>query len=258
MKLNCIEIVYQYRNGGVVIEIKQIMQNGWVKLLVTILVLIVIATYCALFFRKGIYFEGAFLKKYDLEQVTRYVGEHERGQIFIEIPKASSLADISVDFNLPNNIDRRYKLSLVENDRNIDIHSITLDGNKIFEGSYRKNDSYLLDEHGNPVLSIDWSTLNLGYSRRVQFTEDYNPPLMTLVRLVTGDYDRRGDVERLILGLIIGVAVIIDIKYPTLLFTLQHRITVSNPEPSDFYITMQIISWIIMPIISLYLLITAL
>ncbi|MFA9377156.1 MAG: hypothetical protein ACERKZ_10450 [Lachnotalea sp.] len=52
-------------------------------------------------------------------------------------------------------------------------------------------------------------------------------------------------------------AQVIDIKFPLFFFQTRHLLEVSNPEPSDFYMFMQRISWVVYPVIGTVLMIMA-
>ena len=43
----------------------------------------------------------------------------------------------------------------------------------------------------------------------------------------------------------------LDVAFPTALFYLQHCCDVRDPEPSDFYLAMQKVSWAVYPFLLL-------
>ena len=45
--------------------------------------------------------------------------------------------------------------------------------------------------------------------------------------------------------------VMLDVAFPRLLFYLQHCCDVRDPEPSDFYLAMQKVSWAVYPFLLL-------
>ena len=59
----------------------------------------------------------------------------------------------------------------------------------------------------------------------------------------------RGDWRIYGLLLLVSCAIAVDVAAPTFWFDLNHSCNVRNPEPSDFYIAMQRISWVIYPIL---------
>lgn len=88
--------------------------------------------------------------------------------------------------------------------------------------------------------------------------DDYKISAIKVIDLVALANDTiRGELGYLILAILIFVLTLIDIKYPLLFFNLKYMFSVKDPEPSEFYISMQQISWIVMPIIGLILLIVA-
>jgi len=71
------------------------------------------------------------------------------------------------------------------------------------------------------------------------------------------DVEFRGQIPFLLMALIILLITWVDIKFPLFLFTLRHFMSVEDPEPSEFYLMMQKLSWYVLPIIALGLMVMA-
>lgn len=59
------------------------------------------------------------------------------------------------------------------------------------------------------------------------------------------------------MAIFLFILTIIDIKDPMLFFRLNHFLSVRDPEPTDFYISMQKVGWVVMPLLGIVLMIVA-
>ena len=122
-------------------------------------------------------------------------------------------------------------------------------------GEKRLGDMYnLYDKNGEMFHQLGAVVYTSSYA----FAE-FDPSYVGMIRLVLEQNVMvRGNIGVLLLALLLIVLTVIDIKYPLAFFTMKHFLDVQNPEPSDFYITMQEISWVVVPIIALIVMIVAL
>lgn len=67
----------------------------------------------------------------------------------------------------------------------------------------------------------------------------------------------RGKYQYLVTAIILFIVTLIDIRYPLFFFKLRHFLDIKDHETSDFYITMQRISWYMAPIIEIIFMIVA-
>ncbi|MDD2494321.1 MAG: hypothetical protein PHE29_03930 [Tissierellia bacterium] len=129
-------------------------------------------------------------------------------------------------------------------------------GKTIFEGKYGINSMLLLDKNGKPV--IENITLYTDLGKESPYYEKYQLSLKRIVEFSLLENERvRGEFELLAISILLLLLTIIDVKYPLLFFTLSHYLSVKDPEPTDYYIVMQKISWFVFPIISIIMLIVA-
>ena len=50
---------------------------------------------------------------------------------------------------------------------------------------------------------------------------------------------------------LLSLLLLVDVTHPTALFYLQHACDVRDPEPSDFYLAVQRVGWVIYPVLLL-------
>lgn len=111
---------------------------------------------CEMFFTVGAYFNDTFLKKEVVSDETHFIGKNKYGNINITVKgkvveNEKSSADVI--FMLPNNINKQYKVYF--NYYQWDVGAIEIKDEKentLFEGKYRKNDFWLYDNNGEPVI----------------------------------------------------------------------------------------------------------
>ena len=121
------------------------------------------------------------------------------------------------------------------------------DGEVLFRGGYQPQVSCLVDENGDVTGLLGFSF----YSN--QFWESFEPSVSSVVRLALD----REEVSRgswlwwLAMVFFTGLLAV-DIAFPRAYFYLQHHLSVRDPEPTEFYCSMQRIMW---PVLTFFLLI---
>ncbi|MCR2822860.1 hypothetical protein [Lederbergia panacisoli] len=240
-------------------KIKKIVSESmFLKILLSILIIGIAVFYFKTFFTYGVYFgtENIFLKKKELTSETHYIGStwNDDYQIVIKGVK-NTQSSVEVVFELPNDIHRQYTVTFkdaIHWDKGI--HIKDTNGNIIFKGEYLKNSPFLFDEIGNPVMSETLVLVN----GETPYTEAYKVPLKTIADLAMFSNETfRGEIAFLILALFSFLLTAIDYKFPLFFFKLKNILEVKDPEPHDFYILTQRISWYVLPVIGLILLIIA-
>ena len=92
----------------------------------------------------------------------------------------------------------------------------------------------------------------------INYNSNYKLPLKIVAETAYGGNEViRGESGFLFLAIFILLITFIDFKYPLLFFTLKYNMSVEDLRPSEHYITMQRLSWIILPIIAVIFLIVA-
>lgn len=238
---------------------QRILNRKSARFLLAILVLIGLFFYLRYFFTTGVFYDDTFLKKQGEYPDVQYIGKVKQGKIQISVKALNEKQNsIDVSFRLPNNINKQYNVSFKDiagwGLRNIIIKDY--DSNLVFEGQYEENSPFMLDKYGKP--SVGNEIVQVTVNREAIYNDDYKISSKKVADFaaLSGE-TTRGELGYLLLAIIIFALTLIDIKYPLLFFNLKYMFSVRDPEPSDFYISMQQISWVFMPIIGLFLLIVA-
>lgn len=237
---------------------KKMWQNRIIKILLLVLSIIILVIfiiwYIALFNQKVITFNGERLIQTELTNSTQYKGEYLSEPILITVQNINqNTGETIVEYNLPNRLYFKY-LVYVEN---TDIYSgkirIIQDNKEIFNGIYINDQLFYLYTNDLEPYSVDALDILINND---YYPGDYTPPLSSTARFATGDgVEKRGELYPLIMFLIVLIIYLIDLKFPLLFFTLHNSISVKDPEPSEFYLTMQKLNWyVIFPIILVVLL----
>lgn len=122
-------------------------------------------------------------------------------------------------------------------------------GNVLLDAYYQ--DSWrgsFWDEGGN-VLDGGW---DITITTNVDTWEDFQPPLNDLVALAAGDkVPQRREVHWGMFALftLLGGVLCLQIAFPMAFFYLEHFLSVQDPEPSDLYLALMPISWVLSPIL---------
>lgn len=276
-KLKSKGILFKQREVVMIIErIKKLISKiTFLKVLICTFIIVALIFYFKAFFTMGVYFNGEFLKKETVSSEIHYKGKTTYGKIQIIVKGlANEQSSVEVDYRFPNNINKKYivefkKLSNLEigmeniEDRyrrhlEIGIESIRdEEGNTIFsEGVYKKNIHYLFDKDRNPFMDdFDQFIVDMEDA----YTSNYKVSLNNVVAFATSANDViRGNFEYFVPAIFLLIFTLIDVTFPLFFFTLKNALSVKDPEPSEFYIFIQKISWYAYPILAIILMIAAL
>jgi hypothetical protein len=197
------------------------------------------------------------LKKEVIASDTHYLGKDEYGSLHIIVKgKKNEHKSSEVTFRLPGDLNFNYTVNFIDKnywDTGID-SIVDQNGSILFEGGDNGNTNILIrNNNKRPIFEDPKSTRS--YVVRDKY---YKISPKAISDLAYGDIARfRGNFEILFVAIIFFVVTIIDINFPLFFFKLNHFLSVRDPEPSEFYLTMQRASWVIMPLIGIILLILA-
>lgn len=242
-------------------KFKQLQKSKSFMVVLLAILLIIIFFYYRAFFTIGVYFNDTFLKKEVVANEIHFNGKNKYGNINITVRGKgieNEKSSAEVDFMLPNNIKKQFKVYF--NYGQWDIGAIEIKDEKentLFEGKYRKNGFWLYDNNGESVIEE-----NIGFftdtGEEITYDTDYKLPLKKVAEFSMLENETiRGDFEIMLFAVFLLLITFIDIKSPLLFFTLSHYLHVKDPEPTEFYIAMQRISWVLFPIIGIVMLIVA-
>lgn len=240
-------------------RIKQIFsKKKYIIILLSILLLLILAIYFKTFFTTGAYFEDTFLKKEVISFDNHYIGKSVYGDIHITVKGIENKhKSADVIYRLPNSINKQYTVNFKDaSNWGLGIENIEDENGKIiFDGEYKKGDRFLFDKSGKPLLE---GSIRFRMDGVNPYKNGYKISLLNIVKFASFEKDGiRGDAELLMLAILLLVLVTIDIRFPLFFFTLSHFLDVKDPEPSDFYIMMQRISWVAYPLIAMVLMIAS-
>ena len=141
---------------------------------------------------------------------------------------------------------------------------ISLGDEVLFRGGYQPNSALsLYQENGEPLWSISVSaTMSDGTligedGRVISPEEQHEPTLFALVRVALDpELTRQGNILLYLLITVLAVFNMFQICFPGLFFRWSIRWHVRDPElaePSDFYIAMERVEWVVIAIVCLVL-----
>jgi len=256
-------------------KIKQLTSRiTFLKVLICTAIMVILIFYFKTFFTTGAYFDEAFLKKQVLSSENHYKGKNKYGSIEIIVKGlVNKQSSVAMDYRLPNNINKKFIVNFedisnldtsVENivDKYVGNPGIGIknikdeDGNTVFPGGvYKKDINYLFEKDGEPILD-DFNQIIIGMED--PYNNNYKVSLNNVAAFATSAKDViRGKYEYFVPAILLFILTLIDIKFPLFFFTLKHLLDVKDPEPSEFYIFMQKISWCLNPTIGIILMIAA-
>lgn len=236
------------------------MMNKKRTLLLTVVIGIILSsTYLFFFFQKGIVFENSFLVLHEENDKSTYHGVAQKEPVTICVePMPNEPKKITVSYSIGNGIQRNYSVTaspITPQETDVVVFQ---DETPLFHGTYRPSSDtpiVLWDKNEKPVLD----NIRITQYENHPFDASYTVATDEIVTTALGDnISIRGNWFALFLAILILSLTIIDIKHPLLFFTLNHFLSVKNPEPSTLYLCIQKIQWCVFPLIAMGLLIASL
>lgn len=126
---------------------------------------------------------------------------------------------------------------------------ITGNGEAIFEGGYQESTGMFFTSDGRLSLATIDGTM---YVSGTDPWENYTPSKSFLMELALGpELENRGDWRLYGLAVFLTIVMMVDVAFPYTLFRWRHRWWVKDPEPTDDYMSIQHLCWVICPILLL-------
>lgn len=200
---------------------------------------------------KGVLFDETIFKRSESDSGTVYTGKRfGEGTVVITVTPDDQGATVAYTSDALHDIYRmEYPLPPVQTERGaVDGIRVLKNGEVLFEGGYDGGDYGWYDKNGQwesgivVVVGPDGETESafaaLDARDVVYFAQGPEPAA-------------RG--SWLLYGLMVFLTLLLmlDVAFPTALFYIRHCCDVRNPEPSDFYLAMQKVSWVVYPILLL-------
>lgn len=207
----------------------------------------------------GVLLDGALLRPTETADGVTYTGKLHGEQVSISVRRESDTVTVitcetesggSDVYRMEYPLDPILAVDGFDQGEMVDGIRITKNGDVLFVGGYdRKSalneaawydaqgqwdrDSYIASVTGGDGLG---SSLELSKQSVMRFADG---PELTA----------RGSWLRYALLLFCSLVLALDAAFPLTMFRLQHMCDVRDPEPSDFYLMMQHIGWVIYPIL---------
>ena len=128
---------------------------------------------------------------------------------------------------------------------------ITKNGQTLFEGGRdpdREFGWYDLEGKWDPEMLVSVRPVYSGQDH----WDSYETSAGSVMAFANGpELVHRGSMGLYILMVVLTLLLMVDVAYPLLLFRLEHCCDVRDPEPSDFYLAMQKVAWVLYPILLL-------
>jgi len=229
------------------------MERRW-KMMAVIGTAVFMVVYLFFYSQKGIVVHGEFLKKQNVETVSEYKGRIRGYDTRVIIERLNEL-NCKIRY-IWADVDKEYYLELHPSDEWLQDVVIYEGETTVFSGKYNpdKNETIfkLYQNDGMPYVE--------GMIRVSVAGEEWveGLDLYQVAGLYAGAEQVRGNAAFLVSGLFLLVFWLIDIWFPRFFFLMNHILSVNNPEPSDFYLVTQKISWVLIPVIAVVMLLMGL
>ena len=196
--------------------------------------------------QKGVLFEETLMDVTIEEGKTVYTGKIQGVPVAITVSRGdgTDIVTYQAEDAEADVYTMEYPLEPIQTDGHGMVPGIRIlkNGNVLFRGAYDPDGEFLawFDENGDWDAGITITGVYDGYARNLELSKGNvmyfaNDPELTA----------RGSWGLYLLLVLITAVLAFDVWYPTALFYLQHSCDVRDPEPSDFYIASQKISWVV-------------
>ena len=197
--------------------------------------------------KKGVLFEGGLLSIQQEGDRAVYSGKAEGQKVTVTVyPDGEAQV---VEFDVRVLIDHTYRVeypggTIVGTYGTYDKIRVTKNGRVLFEGGYNPEAPFssFCDTNGEPNLILR----TRAYTSTTGFWHNYELFPTDVVRFAHGPSTTcRGDWLIYALGLFLSLITAVAVAFPEHLFHWNHFLSVRDPEPTDFYMACQRVSWVI-------------
>lgn len=198
--------------------------------------------------QKGVLFQETLLKVTEAESQTAYTGKIQGVPVVITAtPTASNVTTVEyrADGQKPDVYTMEYPLEPIwTEDGAVPGVRILKNGSVLFQGGYDPEQEFLVwfDEKGNWDADITVTGVYDGYARHLDLSKS------DVAYFARGpELTSRGSWGLYLLMVLLTGLLALDVLFPKALFYMNHACDVRDPEPSDFYLAMQKVSWVVYP-----------
>lgn len=204
----------------------------------------------------GLLLDGALLKPTETADTVTYAGELHGEQVSISVRTESDTVTVITCETESGGSDvyrMEYPLTPIlavdgfAQGEMVDGIRITKNGDVLFTGGYdRENGGFWYDADGRWDQDVYLSTY-LGSDVGISALELEKQDVMRLAN--DPELTTRGNWLYYFAMLFFSLMVALDAAFPLALFYWRHMCDVRDPEPSDFYLIVQRIGWVVYPIL---------
>ena len=201
-------------------------------------------------FRKGVVFEETLLRIQTEEDSTVYSGKVYGDEVSVTVRPAESQVEYLVEDRVHDVYAVEYPKGLIPTEYgSVSGIRILKNDQILFEGGYDPQQEFMrwFDKNGewDPGVYFSYGTSG-GKSAPEELTR------WDVMRFLEGPEPvHRGSIGLYLLVVLMTLLLMLDVAYPLVLFRLEHCCDVRDPEPSDFYLAMQKVVWVIYPFLLL-------
>lgn len=226
------------------------MQNILLVILAAMILIFGVLNVVSLF-RKGVVFDEHLLRIRETEKSTMYSGKVHREEISITVHSELQQVEYTVGDQIHDLYTVEYPLEPIKTEFGTASGIRILKNDKVlFEGGYFPNQDILLwvDSNGewDAGIQISYGTYGEPEKAPRELTKTN-----VMYFLEGPEVVHRGNIGLYLLMVLFNVILMVDVSCPLVLFKLQHMLDVRDPEPSDFYLGMQRVGWVIYPFLLL-------
>ena len=203
--------------------------------------------------RKGIRFEDGFLRKEETTDADCFTGKANGEQVTVLRWYGSEDDTRTITLRVGERIHDTYTVYLGEpmiplgeiavTALQVPTVRIAKNDTVVFEGGYQESSGLFFTTEG------EWSGLNLDGTIHISGAdpwEDYTVPKGTLVQLaLEPELVDRGDWRLYGITVLFTLLAMVDVAFPQTLFRWRHRRWVKDPEPTDDYMSVQHLVWML-------------
>jgi len=203
--------------------------------------------------QKGVLFNETLLKVEQTVDGTVYAGSIQGVPTRITVAKVSeTVTEVTyqAEGGTPDVYAMEYPLEPVQAEGRGTVPGIRIlrNGSVLFQGGYAPEEEFLrwFDVNGEWDADITFSGGYDGYARKLELSKS------NVAYFAEGpELTSRGSWGLYLLMVLLTGLVALDVLFPKALFYMRHVCDVRDPEPSDFYLSMQKVSWVGYPILLL-------
>ncbi|MCZ0703528.1 hypothetical protein J2T56_001729 [Natronobacillus azotifigens] len=224
-------------------------ENKILRFILLLTIVVIVFFYFRAFFSTAIYLHDNFLKR-ELDDVgVHYKGRAEGQDMLVSVTEDEQESRVQVVYSLPNETYRQYTVQF-NGGHNQDSeikHLENQNGEIIYEGAFIDEPLSFapggMESNEFFVITYDGGSI---------YNENYQVPVKHVYEVAQFQHDvLRGNFGFLGIALLLFVFTAIDYKFPLFFFKLEHCLSVRNPEPSELYLDIQRIAWVVLPIVGI-------